>query len=658
LLPADRAVDVLCAVALFVGPLWIVGRGSHLLGIYSDDASFFDAFPDLSLATLADQLKAYVTGRNLHILWQYVIFAVTGHTLDALPAQHRFEAVMVGVNCVSCYALFRLCGLPSLPVFLGVALFAFLPNHPDVYFWLTAVPQHLISTFLVLLLAIGAVSAARAAPATPRRHIIMLLVANFLVFAAGLFTYDQTALVATAIAVAAAVVCFRRRTDLRVASAVYAGCCIALFIAWAAWKVAVPSFGPSLSNVTPLGLARNALLALSVTAGPHFVRTFADFVPTLFAVPSDAAAALSVALSFLFVGAVCLIASGAAESSPGDGCAFARRHPALLALALALFFIAAYAPALLWFISLRHTYLPSIAVAGAAAWSLWRIDVWLTRVHGTKAARLGAAALLAATCVVTFFFAAIVLAEKRDWILSFQARKQLYAELMQDEKFRAASTLILDEFPDAVRPMSAPLGYQMPGEPAVLTGGRVRFSHLVQTSAPAHAGAFINVDRDRDGSEGFLFIPAERIYRLHFAGLEDGKILYSLGDRRDQDPGYVLDEPAMAGGASAATFGARRRPGRPDAIELTLPALALAAGEALAASPLLRTPRGLERLTLPRPGAVRRLVLADLSDGPVGTARRLSVLFKVPAEQIARLQLYAVSQTGRRPIAEFDVSGD
>jgi hypothetical protein len=111
--------DALCIAALLIAPLWVFGTDSDRLGIYADDPSFFLGFPDLSPATLVAALESHVTGRNLHVVWQYFIFALTGNTIEALPAQHWLEAFMVAVNCASSYPVFRLVGLPILAGFLA-----------------------------------------------------------------------------------------------------------------------------------------------------------------------------------------------------------------------------------------------------------------------------------------------------------------------------------------------------------------------------------------------------------------------------------------------------------------------------------------------------------------------------------------------------------
>jgi hypothetical protein len=651
------ALDALCIFALVAVPLWVFGRDSGRLGIYADDASFFVMLPDLSPTTLMTAIKSYVTGRNLHIFWQYLVFALTGNTVDALPAQHWLQAGMVALNCAASYLVFRLVGLPILAGFLGAAVFAFLPNHPDVYFWLTAIPQHLISTFLVLMLLIGALRTGRIARSGSRRHAAILLGVDLCILAAGLFTYDQASLLMVTIFLGAAGTCFILRADLRLTAALYALAGVGIFVLWAAWKVLVPSFGPSLSNVSAFGLLRNALLSLSLTAGPHFFRVF-DQLPSILTSPGDRSIALVVALAFLVVGLICLRGAGrrvARTSSPSPSDRILQWHPLVLLSGIAVFFILAYVPAYLWFISLRHTYLPSVALAGGAAWVIWRLGEMLERRWGPRQARAGALVALLAVCGATYFFVGIVLAEKRDWIWSFQARRQMYAELLQDPRFKASSTLILEDFPNSVHPMSAPLGYQMPGDPQVVTRGQARFTNLVQTSLPSRSGAFIGVDMDRDGGDAFLHVGEATIYHLYFKGLGSDRILYSREDERAGPPDYALVDADVADLSGQTEFRARRVAGRTGAVEVTIPSITLEPNEVLAASPLLRTDRGVQRMTSLTGGGARRLVLVDLSAAESGEARRLTVIFRDQHDPVAELQIYAVSERGRRLIADVDV---
>jgi hypothetical protein len=654
------AVDTLCIVALLAASIWVYGTDSDRLGIYADDPSFFLVLPDLSPATLMAAIKSYVTGRNLHILWQYFIFALTGNTIEALPAQHLLQAVMVAVNAAASYLVFRLVGLPILAGFLGAVLFAFMPNHPEIDFWLTAIPQHLISTFLVLMLLLGSIRAAWLARSGSRRRVTILLGIDLSIFVLGIFTYDQLALVTIVIFLGAAGTCFVLRADLRTTSVLYAIAAVGVFMLWAGWKVLNPSFGPSMVNVSPFGLLRNVLFSLSFTAGPHFFRAFDQVLPSVFSSPADRWSALVVTFSFLVVGLICLQgANGRLERAPSprlpDG--IVRWHPLMLLLGITLFFILAYMPAYLWFISLRHTYLPSVAVAGGAAWLIWRTSDRLERGSGPRLARAGMLVALLSGCAATYVLVGIVLAEKRDWIWSYQARKQMYAELVRDPRFKTASTLILEDFPNSVRPFSAPLGYQVAGEPAVMTRGQARFAHLVQVSVPSRSGAFIEVDAERDGNDAFLHVPAAAIYRVYFQGLGSDGVRYSHDlEGRAGRADYRLEDVPVDEPSDRPDTRAWRVDRRPGAIEVMIPSLLLEPEEVLAASPLQRTDTGMQRMTSVTGTGARRLVLVDLAAGHSGAARRVRIAFDDQVDRIVKLQIYAVSERGRRLIADLDVS--
>ncbi len=158
--------------------------------------------------------------------------------------------------------------------------------------------------------------------------------------------------------------------------------------------------------------------------------------------------------------------------------------------------------------------------------------------------------------------------------------------------------------------MSAPLGYQMPGEPQVMTRGQARFTNLVQTSVPSRSGAFIGVDMDRDGGDAFLHVPEAMIYHLYFKGLGSERIVYSREDERAATLDYALADADVANLSGQTEFRARRVAGRAGAVEVTIPSITLEPNEVLAASPLLRTDHGLQRMTsltarwraAPRPG--------------------------------------------------------
>jgi hypothetical protein len=413
-----------------------------------------------------------------------------------------------------------------------------------------------------------------------------------------------------------------------------------------------------MSNVSSFGLLRNFLYSLSLTAGPHFFRAFDQVLPSIFTEPADRSIALGVAFLFLVVGLICLKGangrtSWAPKSNPLDR--IAQWHPFVLLVGIALFFTLAYLPAYLWFISLRHTYLPSFAVAAGAAWVIWRVNDMLEGRAGTRLARVGMLVALLTVCAAAYFSVGIVLAEKRDWIWSYQARRQMYAELVRDPGIRTSTTLILEDFPSFIRPLSAPLGYQAPGEPTVMTRGEARFTNLVQTSVPSRSGAFIHVDVERDGSDAFLHVPEATIYRVHFKGLGNDRVMFSSGGARGGQSDYTLEYPNAGNLADQTDFRARRVAGRPGAVDVTMPLMTLESNEVLAASPLLRTGSGMRRATSATSGGARRLVLVDLSGAESGAACRLMIIFDDQVDPIAKLQIYAVSERGRRLIVDLDV---
>jgi hypothetical protein len=650
-------LDALCAAALFLAAIWIFAADSHLLGVYADDSSFFLDFPNLSIATLTAAVKSYVTGRNLHMVWQYVIFAVTGNTIDALPRQHQIQAFVAAVNCVAVYGLFRWVGLPLLAAFLGGALFALVPNRAEVYFWLTAIPQNLVSTFLLLLLSAAAIKTILIARFASSGVVAAWLGVDLIIFVAAIFTYDQVVIIAVVILLATAGYCLASRADLRMLGASCAATGLAVFILWTVWKILVPSSGPSLANVSPLLLVRNVIFSVSLAGGPHLFRSIEPFLPVLFASSVDRYRAIVVALSFLVVGLICLFAADRHSDSTRGGNLIAlvvARNPAILLLGSVLFFVLAYAPAYLWFISSRHTYLPGIAVAAGAAWCIWQIPEWVEKRFGSRAGRGSMLAALVAVCWVTYVCAGLVLAEKRDWILSYQARRQMYAELARDPRSRTSSTLILEGFPDSIRRFSAPFGYQSPAEPTVLTRGLAHYAHVVQTSEPARSGAFINVDPARDGDDAFLYVPESVIYRVRFDGLANDRVLYSSGDAHLARSGYHVRKVSDDAGLPQSGFFARHIAGTQNAIELRVPAVSLEADQVLAVS-ALQQGRGLQRMAFVTEIGAKCLVLVDLSGDEDGTSRRLMITYDDTVDPIVRLQVYAVGEHGRRLVADLDV---
>lgn len=143
-------------------------------GTYLDDYSFLRLLEGISPGALWLEFLHYVPGRNLHIPFFYGLLELTGRSV---PAMHLVGLAFDALNAALVLLLVvRLTGLRSVGLACAAA-FAVAPNHGETHFWITLIPQCQIPVTLTLAAFLLAARGALA-PAC-------------LVYAVALFTYDQ-----------------------------------------------------------------------------------------------------------------------------------------------------------------------------------------------------------------------------------------------------------------------------------------------------------------------------------------------------------------------------------------------------------------------------------------------------------------------------------
>ena len=130
--------DALCVIVILITSVIVYGMESNRLGFYADDASFLFGAPNLRWSNLAQSMYGYVTGRNLHMLWQFGIYQIFGFGLSDLGAHHWLQAFFSGLNAVILYIAIRLFAYQPLVAFIAGIVFAFYPNHAEVQHWLSS----------------------------------------------------------------------------------------------------------------------------------------------------------------------------------------------------------------------------------------------------------------------------------------------------------------------------------------------------------------------------------------------------------------------------------------------------------------------------------------------------------------------------------------
>src|SRR5690242_6609961 len=87
--------DRLAAITLFLSTASAFAWGATSLGFYFDDSGFLSTLPLIrNPVQLWAEMRHYVAGRNLHILWQYLIFTLVRNPSTHLPALHCVQSVL------------------------------------------------------------------------------------------------------------------------------------------------------------------------------------------------------------------------------------------------------------------------------------------------------------------------------------------------------------------------------------------------------------------------------------------------------------------------------------------------------------------------------------------------------------------------------------
>ncbi|HYM13660.1 MAG TPA: hypothetical protein VEU62_23170, partial [Bryobacterales bacterium] len=422
--PKLASGDWLAAATLAASNLLIFGWGAGRLGFYYDDGGWMSSLPSAGLRGLWTITRNYVPGRNLHVLLQYAIYKLAGDPAAHLAQLHLIQSAVDGLAAAAFFLLLRRLLVPATAALLAAGLFSFWPIHGETHFWLPATPQNQLTTLFVIAFCWTTLEMIRSQRGfSARRWWLALLDAGVFLFA--LFTYDQVLFVlALLIAGRVATAILRRWSDRwRFASIhLFYLAAIALY-AWVKLRI-VPGKAPSLTPDAWRLLHENILGTLASTFGKPWLLHVAPFFQTVTSTDWVLAAVAALALAAV---AIALLPRVHAP------------RPSVFVLLLALlFYIAAYLPIWLWYISPRHHYLPSLGLFATGGVGLG----WLLKCIRFRVIQLFLVLLFGAgTC----FFAAADRGESRTWETSFTAKKQLFAEIRPD--LEGKNVLALDEFP-------------------------------------------------------------------------------------------------------------------------------------------------------------------------------------------------------------------
>ncbi len=533
-----RRSDWACAVLLWAATAAAFGAGARRLGFYYDDAGWLAELPAAGAHSLWALMTGYIPGRNLFPFWQFLIYSSAQNPASHLTEFHIFQSALDGLTVAVFFCLLRMLSLPADVSIMAAGLFGFWPIHGETHYWLTAIPQNLLSTVFVLIFACTSVALARGAKSW---WIWLLDAASFF---CGLFTYDQCSvalgLIASVRAVAALIGGIQKARVFAAKHIPYA----AALLFYVKLKLSTAAgAGPTLSGRAWSSFAKNAVATASDTAGKLWARHIAELY--------QRASVGEWLLAGLIAAGLTGLALWRFQNEPDTSLWLS---PARLLWLAGAFYIAAYTPVWVWYISERHHLLPSAGLfAGAAAASIipsrsgrrhWRVLILL----------LFGGAILA--------FAAASLGERRYWEESFAVKKELFREIQPDLAGRQA--LVLNDFPSYLGPAYLISPHDATFTPGLLFGKPSPldpgFTGSIG-SVPAPGGVFIHTLLSIYGANQFFYEPAEKTLVIRCTGWNRGRLRFE----KNPPPRLLYEVAPLNAGGNAdggPQISARREAGQ------------------------------------------------------------------------------------------------
>jgi hypothetical protein len=653
-------LDILAGALVVAVNLIVFGYHSGRLGFYADDGGFLSSiYPGMGTQRLIDGISSYVTGRNLHIIWQYFISVIAGGSaIENLPAMHY---VQVGADATTGLLLFlalRLWYVARPAAFVAAISFSFYPVHDETHYWLSSLPMNIISTAFVLALVCLSALLLRALSATVRdsAKLLLLLVVYFVVFLCSMFTYDQTVPVVMVVVTLVAATIFYRYPSLRISAAGSWLLSLAVFVSLVFWKARVPAGGPVFFNLTLDHIMQtfqdsvdtwSSLYNARAIAHPFRRATTADQIMAV------AVAGVTVVATWFFLNRY----NGQNTKRSGEGFVVPVGNTQgfgfnlIVLIGGVFFYLLAYLPAYLWYLSPRHSYLPSIGMATIAAGLLGTLTPLAKRMAFVKSI------VLVFIGVMMVSFIARDLIDKNIWITAFEMRKEMYQAVADRYASENPTTLLLSGFPSAITPEGSPLAF-LSGEnryaPTIITQGKIVADAISLHPVPSQSGYFIKTEEGRWGSEFLVHVAKKHATIVLFESIdaEELKTYYDVGNERfSAGQFYSLtpiarrsDQSAFAANASAAGY------------DVDVPAVSVKQDEVLAlvgyssrdgqmSSAFHSTPADMEAFAVP----------VDVSAARDGAPHAFHLEYQVSMSRIDGFRLYVVGSLGAKPVAEIPV---
>jgi hypothetical protein len=656
----QRSQDILAGALIVAANLVVFGYRSSSLGFYADDAGFLPGIhPGITMHQLIWRIGAYVTGRNLHIVWQYLVTVIAGGSaIEHLPAMHYTQVAADATSALLLFLALRLWRVGRPAAFVAAIAFSFYPVHDETHFWLSALPMNIMSTIFVLALVCLSKLILDALSVKQQNALksLSLLVAFLLIFLCSMFTYDQAVPAVMAIVTLLAAAIFYRHPGRRIVTAGAWCFCLAIFVGLVIWKVREPGGGPDLSHATIGYVLRNYQVSVHIWLSLFSVRTIV-VLPFARATPAGIIMAFAVAVAAVVAIWFLMNQDKRSATVPGGTSvawgidAQGRLFNLVVLVAGICFYLLAYLPACLWSLSPRHSYLPSVGIATMVAGLLGGLTPLIGRPPFFKVI------VLLVTGILLAGYISRDLIDKELWITAFEMRKSIYRGVADRYASDRPTDLLLSGFPMAIAPRASSLAFladENSDAPSIMTSGKFLANAMSTHPIPSRSGYFIRTEDGRWAEQSFVHVLREDATVVLFEGINGDQIntYYDIGkDRLRSDQFYLLtpiahktDRPGFFASVSAAGY------------DVDVPAVPLKQDEVLAlVGYSLRdgrmslashsTPADIEGFTIP----------ADVSDSLDGGAHAFHLEYQVSMPSIDSFRLYIVDGKAARLVAETPV---
>ncbi len=636
---------------LFIACLlgFVFGINSNNLGFYADDAYFLNVIKlDSSFKDLFQCFKSYVTGRNLHILWHYLITLLSG---GSIAKMHFISVLLEVVTAGLFYFILRILNVNVYASFVSIVLFVLYPNHGETHYWISSIPMNILSTLLVLLfilftlLVINKIE--KESPFTAADFIKYITL--FLIFLCAMFTYDQAVPVVMLIATfSAGYVSFQKPIFRRIILLLWLLTLI-IFFTLLTLKIINPAGGPTFSHLTFQWVSYNFLLSLKIWLKMAVVH-YKSFGPLSL---SEKMTVFFVTIIFAIVSLLLQIESVKKKKQSLQNHICDKKKNIndrslglfLIVSGIAIFLAASF-PSYIWSISPRHLYLPSVGVT-------FFVSGLLTYLPAHTMNKRKNAVFL--TCYMSLLIAGYMAAnikEKNGWINSYKLRATFYQSLLKEEGEVKNQNLLLVKFPSNPILGSPQLAF-LTGEqsPAlsIITEGGISVNSISLHPVPSKNGYFLHTEPYRWGALALSYIDRSEALPVLFEKIEDSKIFYKvdrLGNFFKPDNFYQVHKNYFSEANTKSLEAIKIE----DNYILSLPNIKLNDGEILAIIPsILGSTSHLEPATYSNSNDLEPYIIPiAVPENFTGLSQTFDFKFNVVLSRIDGFQLYLVNQKGSK----------